>query len=326
MSEEEYEYESGGDGEGDYEYESGGEDGGGDSEGGGDVGGGHDVGGDGDATDDGPRSGGGGGGASTALSDGAKTPRSHKGSAIGGSPNNTKLSPYRQLDSTEVGAVQRQLVASVADDMGVNESQAATLLRHAKWDADHLQRMYTQDMDSLFRKAGVALDGGAGSSAAAVGPLPTDDTDTKDGSGGSAPVMTCMVCFDEAPDTPATALALACGHKFCVTCWRDNLINVVRTGGAGGQSCLDTTCMWSGCKVPLHAHTQVDHHHHHHHHPTLSRPPRRPPSPPHAQHPHTISTDAPPSQAGRGRRHFHAAVRRRSCEHVPARAIAELRG
>ena len=62
--------------------------------------------------------------------------------------------------------MQRQLVATVADDMGVSGSQAATLLRHAKWDAEHLQQMYTQDMDSLFRKAGVALEGGLGSSGA----------------------------------------------------------------------------------------------------------------------------------------------------------------
>ena len=130
----------------------------------------------------------------------------------------------------------RAMIRRTASEFGLGESTAAILLRHLRWDEAQVATRVASDLDALMASAGASWEYDS-------------DGDAGDGDGtiGETATLTCLVCFDDVP--PAQTLALACGHRFCLGCWRDALCNALDSGGPGGKSALDSTCMMPDCKL-----------------------------------------------------------------------------
>ena len=138
------------------------------------------------------------------------------------------------LDAAARERAQHALTARVARSTGVKRAaSAALLLRHHRW-------------DEALAVAATRADRAAALAEAGVEPAPDADAPPPPPPAASG-IVACGVCLDDVP--VAATSALACGHRFCVECFGAHLRTSARSGGPGGQSCLEARCPAFRCTV-----------------------------------------------------------------------------
>jgi ariadne-1 len=137
---------------------------------------------------------------------------------------------YREIAPQAVQAEVQAAVKSVAGMLEVSSDDAEAMLLARKWDRERLLELYLEDTPAERRHAGLE-DEGAGAAAAA------EDAGVRRGQ-----MVDCDICFDTVEGHQM--LSLACGHRACARCWREFLLQQLRSRAA---SAVDARCMQTGC-------------------------------------------------------------------------------
>eukprot|EP00906_Rhabdomonas_costata_P024337 RCo035000 len=132
--------------------------------------------------------------------------------------------PVEFLDEDQLLQRQQLVVKSVSDLLDITPSAACLVLRHFSWDYQQLTQEYFEDPAELRRTLGISLG--------KVKPYHYG----KDGQ-----IARCGICIDDVPSVQL--LALACGHSFCSSCWKNYLAGKVQDG----SSCTLTHCPFPKC-------------------------------------------------------------------------------
>ena len=119
----------------------------------------------------------------------------------------------------------------------LNEDQAIAALRNFHWNNERLQEQWFNNETKVRTEIGIEFD------QVKFKNQPKDkiaemNASLKENHGGY-----CIVCyssFSEGENDPSSkALALECGHEFCVGCWKENLKELVLNGA---QKSLKAPC------------------------------------------------------------------------------------
>ena len=107
--------------------------------------------------------------------------------------------------------------------LGQPPEATAILLRYARWNKERLIEMYMDRQEDLLRDAGL------GSSAAERPRIVQSDN------------FSCDICCDSEPQMET--FAMRCGHRFCVNCYRQYLVQKIREEGEAAR----IRCPGDGC-------------------------------------------------------------------------------
>ncbi|KAI9216388.1 hypothetical protein BC828DRAFT_393664 [Blastocladiella britannica] len=124
----------------------------------------------------------------------------------------------------EILDFQNREAAHVAGIIAIGQGHAATLLRHFTWNKDQLLERYMEDPEKVLRDACVVLDERL---------APKIETHVAG--------FMCEVCCDDDPATES--IALSCGHRFCLDCYRRYLTSKIMDDGESRRiSCMARDC------------------------------------------------------------------------------------
>ncbi|KAJ1506503.1 hypothetical protein HMI55_001151 [Coelomomyces lativittatus] len=120
---------------------------------------------------------------------------------------------------SEIAEYQAKEAEHVANIIHIAPQHAATLLRYCHWNKELLLEKYMDHPDDLFRSACVIMD-------TSLAPKIV-----------SVQGFVCSICCEDHHDL--NTLALSCGHRFCVPCYRQYLIQKIQDEGESRR----ITCM-----------------------------------------------------------------------------------
>ncbi|KAK9470935.1 uncharacterized protein V1510DRAFT_398175 [Dipodascopsis tothii] len=136
------------------------------------------------------------------------------------------------LTLDELQRRQREQVDQVASTLGLSAEDAMTLLLHYKWKHERLLELYVDDTEGVLRAAGIQTrDDGAPAKYATV--------PSKDLPAG----FMCEICCDD--DDGLETMAIDCGHRFCLDCYRHYLTQKIVDEGES----RNITCPGDGCRL-----------------------------------------------------------------------------
>ncbi|KAI7881809.1 hypothetical protein K492DRAFT_176902 [Lichtheimia hyalospora FSU 10163] len=114
--------------------------------------------------------------------------------------------------------MQEKEVEQVSTILGLSSEDSATLLRYFRWNKEKLFERYMEVPDKVLRDAGVLTNTDDGHSMMVLAKdLQLDE-----------PFM-CDICCDDDPDMET--VCVACGHRFCKTCYVHYLRQKIRDEG-----------------------------------------------------------------------------------------------
>lgn len=133
---------------------------------------------------------------------------------------------YKCLDIEGLEQAQRKEVEHIAGMFVISTGDAAVLLRHFQWNKEKLIERYMDEPEAVKRDAGV-LDN----------PLCPNLLTMED--------FTCDICFMSAEDYGGVieTASLACGHRFCKSCYSQYVEQKVREEGESHRiQCMNEKC------------------------------------------------------------------------------------
>ena len=154
-----------------------------------------------------------------------------------GGDESPALLEYRSFNAADVRQRQHDAVQRVTAVLQISPPEATALLRHHKWNVNHVNDSWFADEEGVRAKVGLLA-------------LETDEemsTKKEEADGAmDEKETTCLVCFENFNGTPNTTCG--CGHHFCGDCWGGYLESAVNDG----PSCLDLRCPDTNCarRVP----------------------------------------------------------------------------
>ena len=168
-------------------------------------------------------------------------------------PPPAPLDLVRQTSSTvegmgqeEVFEVQAITIRELAAMVKLPITTAGVLLRHHKFDVACAMDAYTSDPEGALKAAGTRLPsvdalmsswlGGKGAGAAGAAATEEDGEEEE-----------CPVCLDDF--APSQLTDAGCGHRICLTCWRDYMSDAVKTEGRNVAT--TSHCPMSECQHRL---------------------------------------------------------------------------
>lgn len=137
-------------------------------------------------------------------------------------------------------------------------STAAILLRHFVWNSEKLQEQFWNDPAGVFKEAGLSPPSSPSQS---TRPLPPDSPRARPrtaklpslssvrrnqaSSSTSKGPFECPICCCDYPSDKleASTLAMGCGHRFCLACWKEYTNGKIEQEGESSK----IQCMESGC-------------------------------------------------------------------------------
>ncbi|KAK9469561.1 hypothetical protein V1512DRAFT_218752 [Lipomyces arxii] len=129
---------------------------------------------------------------------------------------------YQVLSASDIQAQQDGQISQVAGILGLSREDAMTLLLHFKWNNDRLLEQYTDNMESVMAKAGIAEQG-------AVYELKL------------VPGFVCEICCEDSIELKS--FALQCGHRFCEDCYRHYVTQkIMDEGESRNIQCMGESC------------------------------------------------------------------------------------
>lgn len=127
---------------------------------------------------------------------------------------------YTILNETDIHLRQEDNIMKIASILSISNVAAAILLRHYNWSVSKVNDEWFADEEKVRRVVGLLEE---------PRPLP------------NAKELTCGICFEVYPcDSMSSA---ACGHPFCVTCWK----GYITTSINDGPGCLTLRCPDPSC-------------------------------------------------------------------------------
>lgn len=139
---------------------------------------------------------------------------------------------FRVIAPEAVQSEVQAAVKSVAGMLEVPADDAEAMLLARKWDREKLLENYLEDPSGERARAGLES---AGVTAAVV--AATLDDGVRRGE-----MVDCDICFDTVEGHQM--LGLACNHRACARCWREFLLEQLRSRAA---SAVDARCMHTHC-------------------------------------------------------------------------------
>lgn len=153
---------------------------------------------------------------------------------------------YKVLETDDVVEHMRECIRDVNTVVQIPDTMTRILLNHFKWDKEKLMEQYfgNQDQEKFFREAHVVNPFNK--------PMNKPGSSSSGGSSSSSSVSTrpklkrgvseeCEICFSQYPSTVMTGLA--CGHRFCESCWRVYLTTKIMEEGQGQSiACAAHAC------------------------------------------------------------------------------------
>ncbi|ORX55054.1 hypothetical protein DM01DRAFT_1030428 [Hesseltinella vesiculosa] len=124
---------------------------------------------------------------------------------------------------------QTKEIDQVTTILGLRSKDAATLLRYFRWNKEKLFERYMEDSDKVLHSAGVYVDGKDVNMLVPAKKLPSD----------LQPFM-CEICCDDDPEIDT--VCVACGHRFCFTCYQHYLTQKIRDGESRRIECPQDKC------------------------------------------------------------------------------------
>ncbi|KAF2487272.1 hypothetical protein BDY17DRAFT_288637 [Neohortaea acidophila] len=130
---------------------------------------------------------------------------------------------YRVYSPEDIQKQQDKQVAEVSTLLEQPHEITAILLRFGRWNKERLIEKYMDNQEEVLDKAGLGQD---------VYKSPPRIDPPR--------IFTCDICCE---DGPHESFALKCGHRFCVTCYRQYLFQKIRGEGEAAR----IKCPGDGC-------------------------------------------------------------------------------
>ncbi|EMC95874.1 hypothetical protein BAUCODRAFT_507371 [Baudoinia panamericana UAMH 10762] len=131
---------------------------------------------------------------------------------------------YRVYSPKDIQAQQDDQVAEVANLLEQPPEATAILLRHVRWNKERLIEQYMDAQEELLDKAGLGQD---------ISKNPPR-LQVIDG-------FCCDICCEDTPGLES--FAMNCGHRFCVDCYRQYLVQKIKGEGEAAR----IKCPGDGC-------------------------------------------------------------------------------
>lgn len=122
---------------------------------------------------------------------------------------------------------------------GMEDDALIHAARHYKWDQEKMEGQWFDNQAKLVKELGIEFEKKLNND-------PAINYSTASKNGG-----VCVICYE--PLSAQTKFSMECGHEFCLDCWREFLIEKVRSGPQG----LQAGCMQVGCNMKI-GHTVWD--------------------------------------------------------------------
>lgn len=131
---------------------------------------------------------------------------------------------FKVFDPTQIQAQQDKQVGEVSSILGQPPEATAILLRHLRWNKERLIDQYMEKMDEVLETAGLC-----------------QDSTTNPPKIQKLPGFVCDICCDDNPNMDT--FAMKCGHRFCLTCYRQYLGTKIQDEGEAAR----IRCPGEGC-------------------------------------------------------------------------------
>lgn len=110
---------------------------------------------------------------------------------------------FKVLSPEALKATQAEIVSHIVSLLGCSTQVGATLLRYFKWNKERLIEQYLENPTGISEAAGVVVE------------------ETQKPKFMAVKGFTCDICCDDTEGM--NTLALACGHRFCASCYEEYL-------------------------------------------------------------------------------------------------------
>ena len=130
---------------------------------------------------------------------------------------------FKVYSPVDIQAQQDKQIEEVSTILGQSLESAAILLRHFRWNKEHLIESYMDKPEEVLEKAGLSESMAA-------------EVQTKVVSG-----FTCEICFED--DASLQTYAMRCGHRYCVDCFGHYLTQKIKEEGEAAR----IECPKEGC-------------------------------------------------------------------------------
>lgn len=134
----------------------------------------------------------------------------------------TRKFPYSILTRPELIKKREESLQSVTCILGIEEEDAARVLRKYKWDVGRVNEEWFSDIEAVRDAVGL------------MDPQPGPSGRTQE---------QCLICFETF--TRSDMREGACHHAFCKDCWKSYVCTAIE----GGPTCLDLRCPLPACKA-----------------------------------------------------------------------------
>ncbi len=130
---------------------------------------------------------------------------------------------YKICSPADIQAFQDMQINEVSAILGQPSEATAILLRHLRWNKERLIEAYMDRPEKVLENAG-------------LGPDNASQPKTMILKG-----FTCDICCEDGPSMET--YALKCGHRYCVSCYRQYLAQKIKDEGEAAR----IQCPTSGC-------------------------------------------------------------------------------
>lgn len=131
---------------------------------------------------------------------------------------------FKVFDPAQIQGQQDKQIDEVSSILGQPPEAAAILLRHMRWNKERLIDRYMEGMEEVLENAGLGQD-------SASNPPRLEKLKG----------FVCDICCDDDPELDT--FAMKCGHRFCVSCYRQYLGTKIQTDGEAAR----IRCPGEGC-------------------------------------------------------------------------------
>ncbi|XP_016498478.2 putative E3 ubiquitin-protein ligase ARI7 [Nicotiana tabacum] len=133
---------------------------------------------------------------------------------------------YVVLSDDDIRHLMDDDISKVSSVLSVSKTEASILLRRYSWSVNKVHEEWFADESKVRAAVGLKI-------AEKIVQFPENK------------LLTCGICFEDYSSDGI--LASACGHPFCVECWRGYISNSI----SDGSGCLNLRCPEPSCKVAV---------------------------------------------------------------------------
>ncbi|XP_059281810.1 probable E3 ubiquitin-protein ligase ARI7 [Lycium ferocissimum] len=139
---------------------------------------------------------------------------------------------YVVLSDDDIRRLMDDDINKVSSVLSVSKTEASALLRRYNWSVNKVHEEWFADESKVREAVGLKI----------IQEKKVDVTQH---------IITCGICFEDYSSSDDDGiLRMACGHPFCVECWKGYICNSI----ADGPGCLNLRCPEPSCRVAVTQH------------------------------------------------------------------------